>query len=34
LQLLGDRLVEWKVVTPTGHEAVLTTLQKTTSSRG
>jgi transposase len=34
LQLLADRLVERKVVTSIGREAVRTTLQKTTSSRG
>jgi transposase len=34
LQLLADRLVERKVVTAIGREAVRTTLQKTTSSRG
>ena len=34
LQLLADRLVELKVVTSIGREAVRTTLQKTTSSRG
>ena len=34
LQMLADRLVERKVVTSIGREAVRTTLQKTTSSRG
>jgi len=34
LQLLADRLVELKVVTSVGREAVRTTLQKTLSSRG
>lgn len=34
LQLLADRLVERKVVASIGREAVRTTLQKTTSSRG
>lgn len=34
LQVLADRLVERKVVTSIGREAVRTTLQKTTSSRG
>lgn len=34
LQMLADRLVEWKVVASIGREAVRTTLQKTTSSRG
>jgi|SRR5436190_10421507 len=34
LQLLADRLVERKVVRSIGREAVRTTLQKTTSSRG
>jgi transposase len=34
LQLLADRLVERKVVPSIGREAVRTTLQKTTSSRG
>jgi transposase len=34
LRLLADRLVERKVVTSVGREAVRTTLQKTTSSRG
>lgn len=34
LQLLADHLVERKVVTSIGREAVRTTLQKTTSSRG
>jgi hypothetical protein len=34
LQLLADRLVELEVVASIGREAVRTTLQKTTSSRG
>jgi transposase len=34
LQLLADRLVELEVVPSIGREAVRTTLQKTTSSRG
>lgn len=34
MQLLADRLVERKVVTSIGREAVRTTLEKTTSSRG
>lgn len=34
LQMLADRLVERKVVASIGREAVRTTLQKTTSSRG
>jgi hypothetical protein len=34
LQLLADRLVERKVVASIGREAVRTTLEKTTSSRG
>ncbi|AMV24083.1 hypothetical protein VT84_06780 [Gemmata sp. SH-PL17] len=34
LQLLADRLVERNVVTSIGREAVRTTLEKTTSSRG
>lgn len=34
LQLLADRLVERKVVSSIGREAVRTTLEKTTSSRG
>ena len=34
LQLLADQLVERKVVASIGREAVRTTLQKTTSSRG
>jgi transposase len=34
LQLLADRLVERKVIGSIGREAVRTTLQKTTSSRG
>lgn len=34
MQLLADRLVERKVVPSIGREAVRTTLQKTTSSRG
>lgn len=34
LQLLADRLVERRVVTAIGREAVRTTLKKTTSSRG
>ena len=34
MQLLADQLVERKVVTSIGREAVRTTLEKTTSSRG